>query len=240
MNAFKKTILTVPLFFIITIQSPGQKLTLFERIKNAKKIAVVKDFMLLDPSQGASYVVGQGMGMRTTFALVPEDFDRLTPFIAETINRQFGIRSAQAVNNDAFIEVKDIGGIKSRVFVFDNADEDLFARIIYMIAYLGKQDKPGEFELVINVSLTFFSNDKKKSPKAIAIGKFVIGKYREDLGQIRNLPHDMRGPLPRIDYFLREYPPSNYVEAVKVTIPEGIRDMYVKLEKKVKKKKKKK
>ncbi len=234
-----KTLFITVFLFLVYFQSQGQKLSLFERIKNAKKIAVVKDFMLLDPSQGASYVVGQSTGMRTTFALVPKDYDRLTAFIAETLNRQFGIQSAQVVDNDAYIEVKDVGGIKGRVFVFDNADEDLFARITYIIVYFGKKDNPGEFELVINVSLTFFSNDKKKTPKAITMGKFVIGKYREDLGQIKNLPFDLNGPLPRIDYFLKEYPPANYVDAVKVTIPEGIRDMYIKLEKKVKKKKKK-
>ena len=239
MKHFNRALFMIFALLAFSFQSSGQKLSLFEKIKNANKIAVVKDFMLLDPSQGASYVFAQNAGMRTTFALVPKDYDRLTEFIAETINKQFGIHSAHVVDNEKYIQVKDVGGIKGRVFVFDNADEDLFARITYVIAYLGVPDKMGEFQLVINVNLTFLSNSKQKSPKAISMGKFTVGKYKEDLGQIKHIPPDQSGPLPRIEYFLKEYPPSNYVEAVKVTIPEGIHDMYVKLEKKVKKKKKK-
>jgi hypothetical protein len=235
-----KTFFILPVLFIISFQGSGQKLPLFERIKNAEKIPVVKDFMLLDPSLGASYVVAQYTSARTSFALLPKDYDRLTAFIAETLNKQFSIQSAQVVDNKTYIADKDIMSVPGRFFVFDGVDEDLFVRVIYIINYYGDPTAVGEFKAMISVTLNFFADEGKKIPKAVTGGKFLIGNYSEDLGPLRNLPNGQSTALPNIEYFLNNDPPTRYIDAVKVTIPEGINKMYVKLEKKAKKKKKKK
>ncbi len=241
MYQFKNALILLPILIAISFQSQGQKLSLFEKIKNAEKIPIVKDFMLTDPSLGASYVVGQYTSSRTSFALVPPDFDRLTTFIAEAINRQFGIQSAQVVDNKTYIVEKDVMGMPGKVFVFDDVDEDLFARVIYVITYYGDPTAMGEYKAIINVSLTFFEDVGKKIPKAISGGKFRIGTYQEELGLLKKLPNGQAPSyLPNIEYFLNNYPSTRYIDAVKITIPEELNKMYVKLEKKVKKKKKKK
>jgi hypothetical protein len=207
----------------------------FEKIKNARKIAVVKDFMLLDPSLGASYIIGQYTSYRTSFALVPKEFDQLTTFIAETINKQFGINAAHVVDNETYIVEKNIAGMPGKVFEFEDVDEDLFARVIYSITYSGDPTVTGEYQAIINVTLTFFADEGKSVPKTIKQGRHLIGHYEEDLGILKNRP-DQRS-FPNIEYFLKEYPPTQYINAVKFTIPAGINDMYNKLENKSKKKK---
>lgn len=235
MSYLKNTFLLLPIFFIISFQSQGQKTSSFEKIKNAKKIAVVKDFMLLDPSLGASYVIGQYTSYRTSYALVPKEFDQLTTFIAESINKQFGTKAAHVVDNKTYVVEKDVMGMPGKVFEFKDVDEDLFARIIYTVTYFGDPTAAGEYQAVINVTLTFFADEGKSMPKAIKQGRHLIGHYEEDLGVLKNRPDP--SSFPNIEYFLEKYPPTQYINAVKFTIPAGINDMYKKLEKKYKKKK---
>jgi len=235
MNYLKNTFLLLPILFIISFQSQGQKISSFEKIKNAEKIAVVKDFMLLDPSLGASYIIGKNTSYRTSFALVPKDFDQLTLFIAETINKQFDTKAAHVVDNEKYVVEKNVMGMPGKVFEFNDVDEDLFARVIYTIVYFNDPTSNGEYQAITNVTLTFFADEGKSVPKTIKQGKHLIGHYQEDLGTLKN--HSDPASFPNIEYFLENYPPTQYIDAVKFTIPEGINDMYKKLEKKYKKKK---
>ena len=227
----KITLIIAVLFLSISVQA--RKTPVYTLIKNAKKILVIQDFMQADMSLGASYVTQNYNGNPAEKLAMPPEFSDLNQYIADYLNNKFEVTTFEVGPDSLYYTDATFMGQKIKKLDFSKIDADLVVRVHYQVDYRGWGTVPEiEYEAETRVKLQFFEVREGKTPKNRRSAQ--VAYLRESIGSLKDIPRNTDDPNLDADYFMENHNPSQFVEALKPQIIDGIDEEYLRFVKKAK------